>query len=125
MLPAGGPSPSDARLLAAVAGLTLLVGAALFALPPAAEPPLPRQVGAAAAAMVVWSYCDGFFGRWVQVEGRTEIVSLPAAMDGLVDYYRRLSGEHENWDDYRASMEREQRVLLRIELTRAGPDRAG
>ena len=63
MLPAGGPSPFDARLLAAVAGLTLLVGAALFALPPTAEPPLPRQVGAAAASLVVWSYCDGFVGR--------------------------------------------------------------
>jgi hypothetical protein len=65
MPPAGGPSPNplDARLLTAVAGLTLLVGAALFALPPTAEPPLPRQVGAAAASMVVWSYCDGFFGR--------------------------------------------------------------
>ena len=65
MLPAGGPRPNplDAKLLAAVAGLTLAVGAALFALPPTAEPPLPRQVGAAVAAMVVWSYCDGFFGR--------------------------------------------------------------
>jgi PPOX class probable F420-dependent enzyme len=68
---------------------------------------------------------DGFFGRWVQVEGRTEIVSLPGAMDGLVDYYRRISGEHDNWDDYRAAMGRERRVLLRVELTRAGPDRAG
>jgi PPOX class probable F420-dependent enzyme len=68
---------------------------------------------------------DGFFGRWVQVEGRTEIISLPGAMDGLVDYYRRLSGEHENWDDYREAMQRERRVLLRVELTRAGPDRAG
>ena len=68
---------------------------------------------------------DGFFGRWIQVEGRTEIVSLPDAMDGLVDYYRRVSGEHEDWDDYRAAMQRERRVLLRIELTRAGPDRAG
>jgi PPOX class probable F420-dependent enzyme len=68
---------------------------------------------------------DGFFGRWVQVEGRADIVSLPAAMDGLVDYYRRLSGEHENWDDYRAAMRRERRVLLRVELVRAGPDRSG
>jgi PPOX class probable F420-dependent enzyme len=68
---------------------------------------------------------DGFFGRWVQIEGRAEIVSLPAAMDGLVDYYRRVSGEHENWDDYREAMERERRVLLRVELTRAGPDRQG
>jgi PPOX class probable F420-dependent enzyme len=68
---------------------------------------------------------DGFFGRWVQVEGLAEIVSLPEAMDGLVDYYRRVNGEHENWDDYRAAMERERRVLLRVTLTRAGPDRAG
>src|SRR5690606_30120498 len=35
---------------------------------------------------------DGFFGRWIQVEGCTEIVPLPAAMDGLEDYYRRVSG---------------------------------
>ncbi len=68
---------------------------------------------------------DGFFGRWVQVEGSAEIVSLPDAMDGLVDYYRRISGEHENWDDYREAMQRERRVLLRVALVRACPDRAG
>jgi PPOX class probable F420-dependent enzyme len=68
---------------------------------------------------------DGFFGRWVQVEGTAEIVSLPDAMDGLVDYYRRVSGEHENWADYRAAMERERRVLLKVTITRAGPDRSG
>ncbi|GAA0921561.1 PPOX class F420-dependent oxidoreductase [Pseudonocardia zijingensis] len=68
---------------------------------------------------------DGFFGRWVQVEGRADIVSLPDAMDGLVDYYRRVSGEHEDWDDYREAMRRERRVLLRVELLRAGPDRSG
>jgi PPOX class probable F420-dependent enzyme len=68
---------------------------------------------------------DGFFGRWVQVEGQVEIVSLPEAMDGLVDYFRRVSGEHDNWDDYRAAMQREKRVLLRVQLVRAGPDRSG
>jgi PPOX class probable F420-dependent enzyme len=68
---------------------------------------------------------DGFFGRWIQLEGRAEIVGLPDAMDGLVDYYRRLSGEHDDWDDYRAAMERERRVLLRVRLDRAGPDRSG
>jgi PPOX class probable F420-dependent enzyme len=68
---------------------------------------------------------DGFFGRWIQVEGSAEIVSLPEAMDGLVDYYRRLSGEHENWDEYREAMRTERRVLLRVTLDRAGPDRAG
>jgi PPOX class probable F420-dependent enzyme len=68
---------------------------------------------------------DGFFGRWVQVEGTAEIVSLPDAMDGLVDYYRRISGEHEDWDDYRAAMQRERRVLVKVTLDRAGPDRSG
>ncbi len=65
---------------------------------------------------------DGFFGRWVQVEGRAEIVAQPEALDGLVDYYRRVAGEHDNWDDYRSEMQRERRVLLRVELDRAGPD---
>ena len=68
---------------------------------------------------------DRFFGRWIQVEGRADIVSLPDALDGLVDYYRRIAGEHESWDDYRAAMQRERRVLLRVTLDRAGPDRAG
>ena len=68
---------------------------------------------------------DGFFGRWIQIEGRAEIVPLPEAMDGLVDYFRRVSGEHENWDDYRAAMQRERRVLVRVTLDRAGPDRSG
>jgi PPOX class probable F420-dependent enzyme len=68
---------------------------------------------------------DGFFGEWVQVEGDAEVVHLPEAMDGLVDYYRTISGEHPDWDDYRAAMERERRVLLRIAVTRAGPNRQG
>jgi PPOX class probable F420-dependent enzyme len=68
---------------------------------------------------------DEFFGRWVQLDGTAEIVELPEAMDGLIDYYRRISGEHPDWDDYRAAMLRDQRVLLRIRVTRAGPDRSG
>ncbi|TCK25827.1 PPOX class F420-dependent oxidoreductase [Pseudonocardia endophytica] len=68
---------------------------------------------------------DGFFGRWVQVEGTAEIVELPDAMGLLEDYYRRVSGEHPDWDDYRAAMQRERRVVLRITIDRAGPDRSG
>ena len=48
----------------------------------------------------------------------------PEAMDGLVDYYRRLSGEHPDWDEYRAAMQRERRCLIRITVTRAGPDQS-
>lgn len=68
---------------------------------------------------------DGFYGDWVQVDGRATVVPLPEAMEGLVDYYRSISGEHPDWDDYRAAMEKERRVLVRIDLERAGPDRSG
>lgn len=68
---------------------------------------------------------DKFFGRWVQVEGAVTILALPEAMEPLVEYYRSTVGEHDDWDDYRAAMERERRVLLQIELTRAGPDVSG
>lgn len=65
---------------------------------------------------------DVFFGDWIQIDGTAEVVRLPEAMDLLVDYYRRVGGEHPDWDDYRAAMEREQRVLVRTTITRAGPD---
>jgi PPOX class probable F420-dependent enzyme len=68
---------------------------------------------------------DTFFGGFVQVEGAVDVVSLPEAMDGLVDYYRSVAGEHPDWDDYRAAMEKDRRVLIRLDLTRAGPDVAG
>jgi PPOX class probable F420-dependent enzyme len=69
---------------------------------------------------------DAFYGeRFVQVEGNVTVVSLPAAMEPLVDYYRAVAGEHPDWDDYRAAMEREKRVVIRLELTRAGPDISG
>jgi PPOX class probable F420-dependent enzyme len=70
-------------------------------------------------------FTDGFFGDWVQVEGTAEIISLPAAMELLVDYYRALAGEHQDWDDYRAAMRRDRRVIIRIGITRAGPDTSG
>src|SRR3954466_13606469 len=45
---------------------------------------------------------ERFFGEWIQAEGTAEIVSLPEALELLVDYYRRVAGEHPDWDDYRA-----------------------
>lgn len=67
---------------------------------------------------------DEFFGRWIQVEATVEIVELPDALPLLEDYYRRVAGEHEDWDAYRAAMRQEGRVLLRASLTRAGPSAA-
>lgn len=74
------------------------------------------------------TYCaftDAFFGEWVQVEGPVEIVSLPDAMEPLVEYYRRISGEHPDWAEYRQVMETDDRVLLRLTIERAGPTVSG
>jgi PPOX class probable F420-dependent enzyme len=68
---------------------------------------------------------DGFFGEFVQVEGPVTIVELPDAMDGLIEYYRSVSGEHPDWDDYREAMVRDKRVLIKVEVTRAGPTYMG
>jgi PPOX class probable F420-dependent enzyme len=70
-------------------------------------------------------FTDKFFGTWYYVEGRASVVGLPEAMGPLEDYYRAAVGEHDDWRDYRAAMERERRVVIRIEAERAGPDRSG
>ncbi len=73
----------------------------------------------------VCAFTDAFFGPWVRVDGRARIVHLPEALEPLVEYYRRIAGEHDDWDAYRRAMWDEHRVLLRITLTAAGPDIAG
>ncbi|MGE5133719.1 MAG: PPOX class F420-dependent oxidoreductase [Gemmatimonadota bacterium] len=68
---------------------------------------------------------DGFFGDWVQLDGTAEVVPLPDAMELLIGYYRLVAGEHPDWDDYRAAMRRDRRVILRVSIGRAGPDYSG
>jgi PPOX class probable F420-dependent enzyme len=67
---------------------------------------------------------DDFLGPWIRIDGTAQIVSLPEAMAGLVDYYRGISGEHPDWDDYRRAMRREQRVLVRVSIDASGPAHA-
>ena len=74
------------------------------------------------------AYCgftDRFYGDWVQVEGPVEILSLPEALEPLVETYRSIAGEHPDWADYRAAMVRDQRVLIMITPERVGPSRQG
>jgi PPOX class probable F420-dependent enzyme len=70
-------------------------------------------------------FAEQWPGPWIGADGVAEILSLPEAMDPLIDYYKRFPGENPEWDDYRERMRREKRVLIRIELERAGPDRQG
>lgn len=62
---------------------------------------------------------------WIQVDGRAEVVPLPEAMDLLVEQYRAVAGEHPDWDDFRRAMQDQRRVIVRIDVERAGPDRQG
>jgi PPOX class probable F420-dependent enzyme len=77
----------------------------------------------ARAALCVFP--DKWLGRWVQLDGAAEILALPDALEPLVDYYRTLRGEHPDWDEYRAAMVSDQRLLIRITVEHAGPDRQG
>jgi PPOX class probable F420-dependent enzyme len=75
--------------------------------------------------VAISAFTDGFYGDFVQAEGTAEIIALPEAMELLVEYYRRISGEHPDWDDYRAAMERDQRVIVRFAIERVGPTASG
>jgi PPOX class probable F420-dependent enzyme len=68
---------------------------------------------------------NGFFGEWIQAEGTAELIHLPDAMPILEDYYRRISGEHPDWAEYRDAMRRDRRLIVRITIERAGPDVSG
>jgi PPOX class probable F420-dependent enzyme len=62
---------------------------------------------------------------WVQVDGRAEVLDLPDALEPLVEYYRSISGEHPDWDEYRTAMSRQGKALLRITVTSWGPVATG
>jgi PPOX class probable F420-dependent enzyme len=75
------------------------------------------------ASIVVLS--DDFDGPWVQVDGRVEVLDMPEALEGLVEYFRVISGEHPDWDEYRAAMGRQGKSLLRLTPGRWGPIATG
>ena len=68
---------------------------------------------------------DKWLGRWVQLNCRAEVTSLPDAMEHLVAYYRTLRGEHPDWDDYRRAMKEDKRCVVHFEILSAGPDVMG
>ncbi|MEI2775853.1 MAG: PPOX class F420-dependent oxidoreductase [Tetrasphaera sp.] len=76
-----------------------------------------------AVSVVVLS--DDFGGPWMQVDGECEVLELPEALEPLVDYFRCISGEHPDWDEYRQAMREQGKSLLRITPTRWGPIATG
>ena len=64
------------------------------------------------------------FFAYAVLEGPAELSAVAAAPDDeaveeLIALYRSLVGEHNDWDDYRAAMVREQRAVVRIRPERA------
>jgi PPOX class probable F420-dependent enzyme len=75
------------------------------------------------ASVIVLS--EEFNGPWVQVDGDAELITLPDAVEPLVDYFRAISGEHSDWTEYRQAMVDQGKALIRITPTRWGPVATG
>jgi PPOX class probable F420-dependent enzyme len=75
------------------------------------------------ASVIVLS--DDFGGPWVQVDGDAELLTLPEAVEPLVDYFRCISGEHPDWDEYRRAMQEQGKALIRITPARWSPVATG
>jgi PPOX class probable F420-dependent enzyme len=74
------------------------------------------------------SFCilsDDWYGPYVHVDGTSEVLDMPGALDGLVEYYRCIAGEHPDWADYRAAMARQDKSLLRVTIDRWSPIATG
>ena len=80
-----------------------------------------RRTGTASVLVL----SDDFDGAWVQVDGDAEVLDLPEALEPLVDYYRSISGEHPDWDEYREAMRAQGKSLIRVTPTRWGPVATG
>jgi PPOX class probable F420-dependent enzyme len=68
---------------------------------------------------------DDFGGPWVQVDGVAEIIDLPDSVEPLVEYFRVISGEHSDWDEYRQAMVEQGKSLIRITIESWGPIATG
>ena len=64
---------------------------------------------------------DDWNDAWVQVDGQAEVLHQPDSVEALVDYFRCISGEHPDWDEYRAAMRTQGKSLIRITPERWGP----
>lgn len=80
-----------------------------------------RRTGTASVLVL----SDDFGDAWVQVDGDAEVLDMPEAEDALVDYFRCISGEHPDWDEYRQAMREQGKSLIRVTPTRWGPVASG
>ena len=63
------------------------------------------------------------FWAFVVAEGTAELSPVAAdprdaTVEELIELYRTVQGEHPDWDDYRAAMVRDRRLVLRLHADR-------
>jgi PPOX class probable F420-dependent enzyme len=68
---------------------------------------------------------DDWNDPWVQLDGTAEVIDQPDAVEPLVDYFRSISGEHPDWDEYRQAMREQGKSLIRVTIERWGPIATG
>ncbi|MFI7243954.1 PPOX class F420-dependent oxidoreductase [Streptomyces qinglanensis] len=68
---------------------------------------------------------DEWNGPWVQIDGAAEVLDVPEAVEPLVEYFRAVSGEHPDWDEYRSAMVKQGKSLIRVTPQRWGPIATG
>jgi PPOX class probable F420-dependent enzyme len=83
-----------------------------------------RNVARQGKASVI-TLSEDFNGPWVQVDGDAELLTLPEAVEPLVEYFRSIAGEHPDWDEYREAMATQGKALIRITPTRWSPIATG
>jgi PPOX class probable F420-dependent enzyme len=88
----------------------------------ATYPERAKALNAARRSQVSVLVLGGEFNdEWIQVDGEATVYRLPEALDGLVEYYRGISGEHADWDEYRDAMADQGKCVILITPTRWGP----
>jgi PPOX class probable F420-dependent enzyme len=70
-------------------------------------------------------HSDDWNDAYVQIDGTAEVIDMPEAVEPLVEYYRCISGQHPDWDEYREAMRRQGKSLIRISVERWGPVATG
>ncbi|MGW7068083.1 PPOX class F420-dependent oxidoreductase [Streptomyces sp. NPDC054855] len=68
---------------------------------------------------------DEWNGPWVQIDGPAEVIDSPESVEPLVEYFRNISGEHPDWDEYREAMVKQGKSIIRITPERWGPVATG
>jgi PPOX class probable F420-dependent enzyme len=76
-------------------------------------------------AVSVLVHSDDWNDPYVQVDGTAEVLDMPDALEPLVEYFRCISGEHPDWDEYRDAMRKQNKSLIRVTIDRWGPIATG